>query len=65
MQGSVKKIVSEKGFGFIKPASGPDVFFHCSSLQGKKFEDLAEGDAVDFELDEKADKPRASEVHVQ
>jgi CspA family cold shock protein len=45
-QGTIKKIVSEKGFGFIA-TGGDDVFFHRSGVDGT-FEDLREGDTVEF-----------------
>lgn len=45
-QGTIKKIVSDKGFGFIS-TEGDDVFFHRSGVEGA-FEDLREGDAVEY-----------------
>lgn len=48
--GRIKKIVRDKGFGFIEPDDGSDdVFFHRSRLdQRTQFEDLREGDEVQF-----------------
>jgi CspA family cold shock protein len=66
-RGSIKKIVQDRGFGFIRPEKGPDVFFHCSTVQGGAFESLTEGQEVDYELEEagKGGKgPRASTVNV-
>jgi CspA family cold shock protein len=64
--GSIAKIISEKGIGFIKPSgAGRDVFFHCSVVPDEQFEQLAEGQAVSYELDrdrEPGDRPRASLV---
>ena len=48
-QGTIKKIVSDRGFGFISGESG-DVFFHHSSVVDEKFEELKEGQAVTYEL---------------
>ena len=66
--GSIKKIVQDRGFGFIRPERGPDVFFHCSTVQGGAFESLAEGQEVDYELEDGATSrgkgPRASTVTV-
>ena len=45
-QGTIKKLVSEKGFGFIS-TQGDDVFFHRSAVDGA-FEDLREGDTVEY-----------------
>lgn len=59
LDGEIQSLVAEKGFGFIKPAgSGADVFFHYSIVDAP-FESLARGQQVKYELDSKADKPRA------
>ena len=46
-QGTIKKL-TDKGFGFIAGERG-DVFFHHSSLEGASFEDLREGQLVDYQ----------------
>jgi cold shock protein len=48
-QGTVKKIVSDRGFGFIS-ANGGDVFFHHSVVADNKFDELKEGQAVTYEI---------------
>ncbi|MFC1666882.1 cold-shock protein, partial [Candidatus Omnitrophota bacterium] len=40
----------QKGFGFITPEDGPDVFVHHTAIQGDGFKTLAEGQAVEFEI---------------
>lgn len=52
MYGTIKKIVKDKGFGFIVPDDGGnDVFFHRSRVAPKVvFEDLREGEEVEFEV---------------
>ena len=62
-QGSIKKIVSDKGFGFIEGegASG-DMFFHCSEVQETTFEALTEGQSVDYEVGDGPKGPRAISV---
>lgn len=45
-QGTIKKLVSDKGFGFIATDNG-DLFFHRSAVEGH-FDDLREGDTVEF-----------------
>jgi cold shock protein len=52
MTGRIKKILTDKGFGFIQPDDGSDdVFFHRSRLGPKiQFEDLREGDEVQFQV---------------
>ncbi|QGJ69977.1 Cold shock domain protein CspD [Planctomycetales bacterium 10988] len=47
-QGTIKKLVAEKGFGFIRGESG-DYFFHHSAVEGGQFEMLQEGQAVDYQ----------------
>ncbi len=51
MYGTIKKIIKDKGFGFIIPDDGLDeVFFHRSKVAPKvRFEDLREGDEVQFD----------------
>ncbi len=64
MQGTVKKLVQDKGYGFIRIKGGRDIFFHRSSMLNKLvFDGLKEGDDVTFELDEgDAKGPRAEQV---
>jgi cold shock protein len=46
--GTVKWFNDAKGFGFITPESGPDLFVHFRSIQGTGFKSLAEGQRVSF-----------------
>jgi CspA family cold shock protein len=62
-QGSIKKIVSDRGFGFINTGRG-DVFFHLSALSDGVFEDLQEGQMVEFETEDGPKGPRAVSVRV-
>lgn len=48
--GIVKWFDNAKGFGFIAQDSGQDVFVHHSSIVGKGFKTLNEGDTVSFEV---------------
>lgn len=62
--GKIKKLVRERGFGFISDTDGREVFFHQSSLEGVAFTALSEDQAVEFDV-EKSDKgPRAIKVHL-
>ena len=60
--GKVKWFDDAKGFGFIVPESGDDVFVHFSQLEGEGFRSLSEGDAVEFEIKEGPKGPQAFEV---
>ncbi|MDP6685623.1 MAG: cold-shock protein [Candidatus Omnitrophota bacterium] len=51
-KGTVKWFNDQKGFGFITPEDGPDVFVHHTAIQGDGFKTLAEGQAVEFEITE-------------
>ena len=46
--GTVKWFNDEKGFGFITPESGPDLFVHFRAIQGNGFKSLKEGQTVSF-----------------
>ena len=47
--GTVKWFNGEKGFGFIAPESGDDVFVHYSNIEGGGYRSLEEGQRVEFE----------------
>ena len=49
-QGTIKRLVPDRGFGFIKSGEDADIFFHRSELQGTDFAALREGQAVEFEI---------------
>ena len=50
MQGTIKKL-TDKNFGFISQEGSDDLFFHANSLEGVEFDQLKEGDAVTFEVE--------------
>ena len=53
MNGTIKKLVSEKGFGFVSSeGQEKDLFFHSNNLVGVQFSDLREGDAVSYETEQ-------------
>jgi cold shock protein len=60
-QGKIKKVVAEKGFGFISTGRD-DLFFHHSELRGVQIEDLAEGQEVVYEIGEGKKGPCAVAV---
>ncbi|MCM8794422.1 MAG: cold-shock protein [Candidatus Omnitrophica bacterium] len=49
-KGTVKWFSDQKGYGFITPENGKDVFVHFSAIQGDGFKTLKEGDQVEFEI---------------
>ena len=64
--GTIKKLVSDKGFGFIQAEDGNDVFFHHSSVANQEFDNLSEGQRVEYSVDNaggpKGKGPRAASV---
>lgn len=62
MRGTIKRVIRDRGFGFIRTPDGQEVFFHRTNLQQLTFEDVREGDSVDFEIEQGAKGPRAIDV---
>ncbi len=44
------KLISDRGFGFIRTAEGKDLFFHRKDLEGVDYDSLREGKEVEFEV---------------
>jgi CspA family cold shock protein len=52
-EGTIARLVSDKGFGFISvEGQGKDLFFHANELVDVAFDSLREGDRVSFEVAE-------------
>ncbi|UCD85472.1 MAG: cold shock domain-containing protein [Deltaproteobacteria bacterium] len=62
MKGEVKKIIRQKGFGFISAEDGTEVFFHRSACQDISFESLEEGGSVEFDIEQGPKGPRAANL---
>ena len=61
-KGTVKWFNDSKGFGFISRENGPDVFVHHTAIQGEGFRSLAEGDSVEFDVEQGPKGPAAANV---
>ncbi|MCA9394268.1 MAG: cold-shock protein [Candidatus Omnitrophica bacterium] len=62
VKGKVKWFSNQKGYGFITPESGKDVFVHFSAIQGDGYKMLEEGQEVEFEIIEGPKGEQAANV---
>jgi CspA family cold shock protein len=62
VRGRIKKMVRDRGFGFIRGDDGKEVFFHRSGLGGADYDALSEGDVVEYQVSESPRGPRAENV---
>jgi CspA family cold shock protein len=62
MKGTVKWFNEAKGFGFIQPESGPDVFAHFIEIANSGFRTLAEGQRVEFSVAQGQKGPNAVNI---
>ncbi len=62
--GTIKKLIADRGFGFIAQADGTELFFHRSQVGGPGFDALREGQSVNYEVgsDARRNKPQAEKV---
>jgi CspA family cold shock protein len=62
LRGRVKKLVPDRGFGFVRGDDGKEVFFHRSGLGANDYDALSEGDVVEYVVQEGPRGPRAENV---
>ena len=62
MKGTIKRVVRDRGYGFIRSSDGQEVFFHRNGLQQMDFDSLKEGSTVEFEVEQSDKGPRATNV---
>ena len=61
--GTIKKVVADRGFGFITADDGKDYFFHRSGLDPSlDFDRLSGGEKVEFEIESSPKGPRAAKI---
>lgn len=63
-RGKIKKLVRDRGFGFISDTDGRELFFHQSGLIDLKFDALNEDQEVEFEVETSPKGPRAVNVRI-
>jgi CspA family cold shock protein len=64
MTGTIKRLMSEKGFGFVAAADGNEYFFHQSACVDGQFDRLREGETVTFSTGQGPKGPRAENVRL-
>lgn len=64
MNGTIKRLVSDKGFGFVAAGDGTEYFFHQSACNGVRFDELREGQTVSFDKGQGPKGPRAENVQL-
>jgi CspA family cold shock protein len=62
--GTVKWFNADKGYGFIAPESGEDVFVHFSAIQSTGYRSLEEGQAVEFDIEQGPKGAQAANVRL-
>lgn len=60
--GTIKRLVRDRGFGFIRDEGGQEWFFHRSAVTDGNFDSLGEGQRVTFDEEPSAKGPRAGNV---
>ena len=64
MKGTIKRVIRERGFGFISAEDGREIFFHRSALEGTDFDTLEEDNSVEFDVEKGPKGPRAVNVRM-
>ena len=62
--GKIKKVVRERGFGFISDTDGRELFFHRSGLAEGQFDSLQDEQKVEFEVENSPKGPRAISITI-
>lgn len=64
INGTVKRLILDKGFGFVQAEDGTEYFFHQSACADGRFDDLREGQALTFEKGQGPKGPRAENIRL-
>jgi len=63
-KGTIRRLITDRGFGFIATEQGEDLFFHRNELQGVNYSSLREGQQVEFEVAQGPDGSCAAKVRL-
>ncbi|MBN1591830.1 MAG: cold shock domain-containing protein [Candidatus Coatesbacteria bacterium] len=64
LKGEIKRLIRDRGFGFIRGEDGNEVFFHRSALEGVEYDALEEGRKVDFSIEKGPKGIRAANMRL-
>jgi len=64
-KGTIRRLITDRGFGFIKTEEETDLFFHRNELQEVDYDSLTEGQQVEFEIEQgRGGRPQAVRVRL-
>ena len=63
--GRIKKVIEDKGYGFIRADDGREIFFHMTDLHDVDIKDLKEGDPMEFDVEKDPSGRGPKAVHVR
>jgi CspA family cold shock protein len=63
-KGTIRRLITDRGFGFIRTERGEDLFFYHNELQGVDYNSLREGQQVEFEVEQGPDGSCAVRVRL-
>jgi CspA family cold shock protein len=64
-KGTIRRLITDRGFGFIKTEEETDLFFHRNELQEVDYDSLTEGQQVEFDIEQgRNDRPQAVRVRL-
>ena len=61
-KGKIKRLIKDRGFGFISDTDGREVFFHRNNLAGVEFDSLNEEQTLEFDVENSPKGPRAINI---
>ena len=63
-KGIIKRLITDRGYGFIQTEEKEEIFFHITDLQGVAFSSLTEGQQVEFEITTTSRGPKAVSIRL-
>jgi CspA family cold shock protein len=63
-KGTIRRLMRDRGYGFIMTEDGKDIFFHRTALRDLRFDSLKEGQSLEFEVEKRPKSPRAVNIRL-